>query len=230
MTLRAILEFYQQLKSVMPHYDSNINTTADVVRGAIIPMTKSSMCAYADMILVQDGEETRFPDKLCSHNWGNLFRDMIAALVADALGECDYASCTYFLDHAMKSLLGILQSGNKLGLTYWICAFAVNSKFGQVIAVDHRFGLVDRAWCMKEIAKAFELGIPQSLKIYSAAALEKHKPKLKEVKIAKMQASRPEDVKEILSTIDDEDAFNFRLQELLFDERTGLLQTWRHLD
>ncbi|CAJ1429526.1 unnamed protein product [Effrenium voratum] len=40
VTLKELLSFYSELKTVMPHFKASIHTTHDVVRHAIIPLTK----------------------------------------------------------------------------------------------------------------------------------------------------------------------------------------------
>ena len=45
-----------------------------------------------------------------------------------------------------------------------------------------------------------------------------------------MKASRPEDVEEILAKIPDKEAFNAKLQELIFDSNVGLVAAWKNAD
>ena len=45
-----------------------------------------------------------------------------------------------------------------------------------------------------------------------------------------MQASRQEDVEEILAKIPDVPAFNARLRELIFDRNVRLLSAWKDAD
>ena len=60
--------------------------------------------------------------------------------------------------------------------------------------------------------------------------LLKRQQTLQNLKVEEMKASRPEDVEEILSKIPDKTAFNRNLQDLIFDQRFGLLANWRHAD
>eukprot|EP00913_Durusdinium_trenchii_P018791 g17658.t1 len=46
VTVRELLSFYRNLKTVMPHFRPSIHTTHDVVRHAIIPMTKHKKTSY----------------------------------------------------------------------------------------------------------------------------------------------------------------------------------------
>lgn len=229
---------------------------------------------------------------MVTHNWSNLFRDLVAAIVADALGEPDFAFIAKLMDKHMTVLRGLLTSEMR-ARTYWVCALSVNqhrgicaanpfrsvdsltgfehpvcscgcpkyfnsdpplrddgksilceinkfddmiaylaatnSKFVQVIAVDAGFDLFSRAWCVAEIAESHKMGVKQRLKIHSQEALEQSRDCLRSMDIQKMQASRPEDVQEILSKIADPYAFNLYMQEILFNEE-GLLLLWRLLD
>lgn len=49
---------------------------------------------------------------------------------------------------------------------------------------------------------------------------------LRELKVETMKASRPEDVIEILKKIGDTAEFNDFLQDLIFGEETGLVDSW----
>ncbi|CAE7248166.1 vps51 [Symbiodinium sp. CCMP2592] len=46
ITVKELLGFYRDLRDVMPHYKASVHTTGDVVRHAIIPMTKESRSSY----------------------------------------------------------------------------------------------------------------------------------------------------------------------------------------
>ncbi|OLQ06779.1 Lon protease-like, mitochondrial [Symbiodinium microadriaticum] len=46
ITVKELLGFYRTLRDVMPHYKATVHTTGDVVRHAIIPMTKESRSSY----------------------------------------------------------------------------------------------------------------------------------------------------------------------------------------
>ena len=45
-----------------------------------------------------------------------------------------------------------------------------------------------------------------------------------------MTATRREDVDAILAKIPDKEAFNRKLQELIFDQKVGLLTAWKQAD
>ena len=71
------------------------------------------------------------PGKMVTHNWSNLFRDMLAAVLADALGEHTFDFITRLLNDGRVDLLeqSLLAHGC-LHDAYWICAFAVNQHAG----------------------------------------------------------------------------------------------------
>jgi len=104
---------------------------------------------------------------------------------------------------------------------------AGNSKFAQVVAVDKRFDIFSRAWCVAEIAAAHSAGMSQSLQLPSLAHLEKNRDGLVDLKISSAQASMPEDKEAILGSIPDHDAFDRSLRDLLLGQ---LLPSWSRLD
>eukprot|EP00933_Yihiella_yeosuensis_P027768 TRINITY_DN21636_c1_g4_i2.p1 TRINITY_DN21636_c1_g4~~TRINITY_DN21636_c1_g4_i2.p1 ORF type:complete len:520 (+),score=90.04 TRINITY_DN21636_c1_g4_i2:391-1950(+) len=292
-TLEALLEFYDGLgRDYMPQYNPNVHTTADVVRQAIIPLSAPHQCAYASVMM--DFQPVQ-PQRMVTHNWGNLFRDLIAAICADALGFCEHSPMCKFLDQNLPELKEMLERTGHLQTTYWVCAFSVcqhscicgaNPKgdkdpvtgqvhptcpcsmpksfnkdapldgegrsiacemnkfddmmsylsvasevqFRQLIAVDEKFELFSRAWCVAEIAEAFTMGMRQTLSIKRGDLLDVHEQRLRSLRVEEMQASRPEDVAEILAKIPDKASFNDQLQELIFHEGSGLFSKWRGLD
>jgi hypothetical protein len=104
---------------------------------------------------------------------------------------------------------------------------AGSSRFAQVVAVDKQFVIFSRSWCVAEIAAAHAAGMPQSLRLPSLLTLEANKDALGSLKIADMQASRPEDKEEILSRISDHEAFDAKLHDLLMGQ---LLPSWSKMD
>ena len=78
---------------------------------------------------------------------------------------------------------------------------AANRSFAQVIAVDARFDLFSRAWCVAEVAAAYKVGMRQDIKIVSSSALDRNEGRLRHLRIADMEATRPEDKEEILQKI-----------------------------
>jgi len=288
-TLEALLHFYRGLGTAyMEHWDPARHTTADVVRHAIIPESAASRSAFATVMM--KGVPTR-PKRMVTHNWGNLFRDLVAAVCADALGEEEYAEIASMLEQDVDRLERMLERVGGMTRTYWVCAFSVNqhcticaenicghrdsvtgepypicscslpktsntdepttasgasilcevNKFGemmkllaasdhdfeQVVAIDAGFSVFSRAWCIAELAVAHAVGMKQHLKLPSAQALEGQEHGLRSLRIEDMESSRPEDKGEILDSIPDKDAFNARLQRLLFED---LLPAWYDLN
>lgn len=290
--LRSLLRFYKGLgKSYMLNFNPRKHKTTDVVRAVIIPMSKDKgSCA-----LVLEGGPRR-PHFMVTHNWENLFRDLVAAVVADALGDTEYGRIGELLEseNGVEALEGWLgKKRDALDKTYWVCAFAVNQHkgichanqgradtvsgephaicdcgvpkhmnttpplladgrsigcemnkfkdmmsflastdiaFAQVVAVDKKYELFDRAWCVCELAQASEAGMTQRLKIADMMSLEANECQLRNLKVENMQASRREDVEEILAGIPDVPQFNQKLQRLIFDDTSGLISACRRQD
>lgn len=125
-TLAALLHFYQGLGSeYMLHWEPTRHTTADVVRHAIIPVSAGSRSAMATLMM--EGVPTR-PPTMVTHNWDNLFRNLVAAVIAYALDEAEYAFVSHLLetDAGIGELEGWLLEAGQLDSTYWVCAFSVN--------------------------------------------------------------------------------------------------------
>ena len=130
ISLEELLAFYRKLgDSIMISYQPSIHTTNDVVRLGIIPLTASTCSSYAE--LVSKGVAV-IPKKMVTHNWSNLFRDLVAGIVADSLGEHTFQFIADLLSEeaGVKALETMLEVQGNLGETYWICAFAVNQHLG----------------------------------------------------------------------------------------------------
>lgn len=131
-TLRALLHLYKMLGTVkvMPHYDPTRHTTADVVRQAIVPLSRSQRygnCALATVLM--KGRPT-LPRKMVTHTWSNLFSHLVAAIVADALGEPEYGHVVQRMQKDITALESELSWKGKLNETYWVCAVSVNQHAG----------------------------------------------------------------------------------------------------
>eukprot|EP00438_Fugacium_kawagutii_P029345 Skav212252 [mRNA] locus=scaffold499:142138:144906:- [translate_table: standard] len=95
--------------------------------------------------------------------------------------------------------------------------------FRQAVAVDVSLQLFNRAWCVAELVEARRLKLPQQLVVYSRDSVSSEKTSsLKKIRVQNCQASRPEDVEEILAKIDDKEKFNTELQAALFDDSDSL--------
>ena len=294
ISLEELLAFYKNLgDTVMQSFQPSVHSTTDVVRLAIIPLTASSCSSYAQ--LVNKGAKV-LPKKMITHNWSNLFRDLLASVISDALGEHTFEFVAELLSDkaGVKALEDMLRVHGSLQETYWICAFAVNQHagicganpagtvdpgtglahptcqcsepkffnedpplnddgksiqcemnkfddmmallarenpdFAEVVAVDASLDLFGRAWCVAELAEAHRMGMAQSLKIRNKETLLRRQLTLQDLKVEQMKASRPEDVVEILAKIPDKEAFNAKLQELIFDSNVGLVAAWKNAD
>ncbi|CAE8619931.1 unnamed protein product [Polarella glacialis] len=106
----------------MLHYKPDVHRTSDVVRQAIIPLSRPSGVAYA--VTMMEGA-CSLPDAIVTHNWGNLFRDLVAGICADALGLSEYALVSDLLDTDVVALESMLANSGKIQKTYWVCAFCI---------------------------------------------------------------------------------------------------------
>mmetsp|Transcript_1252 Transcript_1252/g.2885 ORF Transcript_1252/g.2885 Transcript_1252/m.2885 type:complete len:688 (+) Transcript_1252:118-2181(+) len=132
-TLEQLLTFYQRLPDVMPHFVPGVHTTNDVVRQVIIPESAEKKCAYSQ---IMTGDTPTRPKRMVTHNWSNRFRDLVAAIVADALHQATFSLIAELLDQNMPALRQML--GQKaLSTTYWVCAFCVNQHHS-ICSENHR--------------------------------------------------------------------------------------------
>ncbi|CAE7770911.1 BMY1 [Symbiodinium sp. CCMP2456] len=127
LTLNSLMKFYEEdLCYVHGTYWSYVpekHKTRDVVRRVIIPLTAGQRCAYATSSYNRDGPKT--PKIMVTHNWGNHFKDLLAAIVAHALQECSFQTAAKMLRDPVF-LRGLLQENGRLNDVYWVCAFSVN--------------------------------------------------------------------------------------------------------
>lgn len=65
---------------------------------------------------------------MVTHNWGNNFRDLVSAIVADSLGLQCFGDVVLELTskRSRAKLLERLRKRNALEHTYWVCAFSIN--------------------------------------------------------------------------------------------------------
>jgi len=91
-------------------------------------------------------------------------------------------------------------------------------EFTQLVAVDKKFVLFSRAWCVAELVEASLSCIPQNVQIFShrqfdikSADLDLYK-KLARLTVSECEASRPEDKEAILARIPDLSEFDAHLQ------------------
>ncbi|CAK9087506.1 Dynein heavy chain 12 [Durusdinium trenchii] len=130
VTLTSLLRFWQALvqDKVMPSFDPRISTTNDVVRQAIIPLTRNAAGEGQAMASLWSCGQPVCAASMVTHNWSNYFHHLMAAIFADALEEEHYAGVAEMLLTAegyqrLENKIQEKGCGNK---SYWVCAFSVN--------------------------------------------------------------------------------------------------------
>ncbi|CAE7911635.1 unnamed protein product [Symbiodinium sp. KB8] len=290
--LSELLDFYESLGgegSRMPHFDPCWSTTHDVVRQAIIPASRqgSGGMSYAELLQQTGHAANRMPDCMVTHSWSNLFLDLVAAVVADALGQDEYDKVARCLRQGhVETLRQQLLTRGTLGNSYWtlgICAGPgpapadaaarvrwerncrdtvtgepltfcdcrepklanddpdcevnkfdammlwlqyKNPRLRQLVAVDRKFDVFSRSWCIAELMAAHGADIPQSVCLETSKpfdptaedlAIYEH---LVNLSVANSLSSRPEDDKEmILQKVSSVREFDAALQMLIFGNR-----------
>ena len=106
----------------MQSFQPSVHTTTDVVRLAIIPLTASSCSSYAQ--LVNKGEKV-LPKKMVTHNWSNLFRDLLASVISKALGEHTFE----FVAELLSDKVGVEALEKML-----VCTVAFKKRIGFVLS------------------------------------------------------------------------------------------------
>jgi len=133
MTVFQLLEFYKMLGEVMPSFDPLLSTTSDVVREAIIPLSRAGDVgvAYSESSIASK-TQTGLANTMVTHAWDNLFAHLVASVVADALGKQDYEEIAQELTpEGLDGLFFELERRQCLHTNkYWICAFCVNQHAG----------------------------------------------------------------------------------------------------
>jgi len=284
-------------QGLMPHFDPERSTTNDVVRHAVIPASRCRGApggggrALAE--LLEDGAPMGQQGtlRMVTHNWGNVFAHLLAAVVADGLGVRRWGDVAARLSapsweerrREVRALQAELSKAGTLWQRYWVCTFCVNqhasichspsacadavtgqplplcdcsepkflndspvlcelNKFDEmmglmisefddfvhVVAVDHNFDLLARAWCIAELVEGHASNVEQHVQIHSSEALEQNYREMVPVRVQDCEASREEDKREILARIgsqEDIEQFNTSLQNLLYG-RNGLLNAW----
>ena len=128
--LESLLDFYEKLGSeVMKHYDPHASTTADVVRQAVIPLSRvgDGGVSYTDYLVIEGKPSRQMPDCMVTHTWSGLFVHLVAAVVSDALELDEYHQIAAKISEGKLGMVrqwladkGVLQNH------YWICCFCVN--------------------------------------------------------------------------------------------------------
>jgi len=298
--LESLLDFYaRDLLGLdggtrcMPSFRPAMSTTRDVVREAIIPVSRFSDGSGGEALATKwnRGERVR-AEKMVTHAWSNFFTDLVAAIVAEALGQDRYIEAAGLLaEGRVEELKGRLRDAGTLQQVYWVCAFSINQHAGicgdfgpeprepgprhdiwaesrlntvskevyplcpcrepkyfndapvpcelnkfddmmallsagdglrHVVAMDRKFALLTRVWCLAEVAESAASRIPQTVLICDDGCIDAEYRKLKRLDIRECEATRQEDKDEILASIPDIDVFNESLQELVMGD-CGLL-------
>ncbi|CAE7539239.1 unnamed protein product [Symbiodinium sp. KB8] len=94
----------------------------------------------------------------------------------------------------------------------------------QVVALETDFSLLTRVWCLAELLEAYEVHLPQAVKIHSAASRDVCLERLAKLDVRDAEASFPADKELVLSKIDDMDDFNLGLQNLVMHRLEQFLQ------
>ena len=108
--------------------DASGAATPSCLHVVITPLSSTEGFAYAS---VCGGNISNLADKMVTHNWGNIFFHLIAAIVADALDQKTYQEA-YNMLVAKKydQLMEMLHVRGTLNVYYWVCAFCVNQHNG----------------------------------------------------------------------------------------------------
>jgi len=126
--LYALVDFWEQLLDgqIMPSFDPRRSLTNDVVREAIIPMSRMENYGVA-LAKVWSGGEDVVPQTMVTHHWTNTFCYLVAAILADALERSVYEEIAALIV-TKPGLLSVKQklTSRALDATYWVCAISVN--------------------------------------------------------------------------------------------------------
>lgn len=98
--------------------------------------------------------------------------------------------------------------------------------FTHIIAVDVNCVLFTRVWCVAELVQGHKCKLLQKVKLHSAKKLQKQLQQLEILDVRDARASREADKELVLSKIEDFDAFNQYVRDLVTDRKKGLLAAW----
>ncbi|CAE7351547.1 slc38a2, partial [Symbiodinium microadriaticum] len=146
--VRHLLDFYEEMLG-REFFDPERSTTHDVVRHAIIPMSLQGVLPAEEgeeiLLWTEDAGVTFestfesqqhgiayasmanqlkpvFALKMVTHAWGNVFRNLLAAVFADALGQETYDKVLHLLEEpGLKTIRFQLAALHQLDYPYWIC-------------------------------------------------------------------------------------------------------------
>eukprot|EP00437_Effrenium_voratum_P005406 CAMPEP_0181418878 /NCGR_PEP_ID=MMETSP1110-20121109/11787_1 /TAXON_ID=174948 /ORGANISM="Symbiodinium sp., Strain CCMP421" /LENGTH=674 /DNA_ID=CAMNT_0023541881 /DNA_START=50 /DNA_END=2074 /DNA_ORIENTATION=- len=132
MDLGSLLDFYCSLGpngDVMPDFDPSRSTTAEVVRKAVIPLSRVGHggWSYSDVLDAAGRDcKDQMPECMVTHTWQCLFVHLLAAICADALGLEEYQALAQQLIEDPQGLRESLEAKGLLQKSYWICCFCIN--------------------------------------------------------------------------------------------------------
>ncbi|CAJ1456633.1 unnamed protein product [Effrenium voratum] len=107
---------------------SQVNIAAPVPAKPAITRELQMGVAYATVV---NSSEPLAALRMVTHGWGNIFRNLLAAVFADALGQETYDVILELLQEpGLKTIRSQLFCMNKMDFPYWICAFCVNQHAG----------------------------------------------------------------------------------------------------
>jgi len=131
--LASLLDFVELLLKgeVMPGFDPRRSTTNDVVRGAIIPLSRDAAPGGGGRALasVWNGGKTKLAERMVTHAWDNIFIHLVAAIVMDGLGTSTTFKTVAFQLTKPEGILELrdaLEQRDSLHLSYWVCAIGIN--------------------------------------------------------------------------------------------------------
>ncbi|CAE8587258.1 unnamed protein product [Polarella glacialis] len=133
--LSALLDFFELLlaREVMPNLVPQLSTTNDVVRQAIIPLSRGADGAGGSALAtVWMRGQPVLAERMVSHAWDNTFLHLVAALVADSLDQDTFESAAAELTkpEGIPRLRAQLQLRGMLQRAYWVCALSINQHAG----------------------------------------------------------------------------------------------------
>jgi len=180
----------------------------------IKPRTKSCGSSFALMRNPQGLRSNVF----ITHTWGGLFREFVGTLV-NALQKLDVVwicSLAVNQNSDIASLLGD-EDLNKSPF-----AVALKQAEKQVVVLDTKLEVPDRAWCTYEISRASLWGVPTLFWFYqlSKPLVSELGKKVESLDFANAKASNDDDLRKIRKAIEDEGGYevlNGRLKNIMGD-------------
>lgn len=129
--LDKLLDFVEELLKgeIMPSFDPERSTTNDVVRQAVIPLSRGTGHGEGQALasIWNEGRPV-LATRMVTHNWSNRFLHLVGAVIADSLGAGTYERVIEQLEtlDGIEGLREDLILLDRMDTTYWVCAFSVN--------------------------------------------------------------------------------------------------------